>query len=72
VKIEDSMGKTSLFLGTCLQPLGNVSYMAASRSSKKTRKLTLYPILNIVLFSTHTELELGMLGVARKLAKDIV
>jgi hypothetical protein len=34
--------------------------------------LSLQPILNIGLFPTHTELELGMLGVARKLVKDVV
>jgi hypothetical protein len=28
--------------------------------------------LNIELFQIHTELELGMLGVAKKLVKDVV
>jgi hypothetical protein len=41
-------------------------------SSKNTRKLSLYPILNIELFPTHTELELGVLGVAGKLVKDVI
>jgi hypothetical protein len=45
----------------------------ASRSfSIITRKLSLQPILNIGLFPTHTKLELGVLGVAEKLAKDVV
>jgi hypothetical protein len=41
-------------------------------SSKNTRKLSLHPILIIELFPIHTELELGVLGVAGKLVKDVV
>jgi hypothetical protein len=46
--------------------------MVASRSSSKnTQTLNFQPISNIELFPTHTELELGMLGIAGKLAKDV-
>jgi hypothetical protein len=41
-------------------------------SSKTTRKLNLQPISNIELFPAHVELELGMLGVAGKLVKDVI
>jgi hypothetical protein len=34
--------------------------------------LNLQPISNIELFPTHTESELGVLGIAEKLAKDVV
>jgi hypothetical protein len=47
--------------------------MAASRSSSKiTRKLNLQLISNNPLPQMHTKSELGMLGVARKLVKDII
>jgi hypothetical protein len=47
--------------------------MAAFRtSSKYTRKLNLRPISNIESFPTHMELELGVLGVARKIVRDVV
>jgi hypothetical protein len=36
------------------------------------RKLNLKPILEIELFPTHAELELGMLGVTEKLVKGVV
>jgi hypothetical protein len=45
---------------------------ASMCSSKNTRKLSLHPILIIELFPIHTELELGVLGVAGKLVKDVV
>jgi hypothetical protein len=65
-------GKTYLFfwhLG--LHSLGNVSQVVASRSSSKiTRKLNLQFLLNIELFPAH--MELGKLGVFRKLVKDVV
>jgi hypothetical protein len=47
--------------------------MAASKSSSKiTKKLNLQPVSNIELFPTHTESKLGVLGIAEKLAKDVV
>jgi hypothetical protein len=39
---------------------------------QNTRKLDLQLVTNIELFSTHIESELGMLGVAGKLVKDVV
>jgi hypothetical protein len=46
--------------------------MITSRSSSKiTRKLNLQPLLNIELFPTHMESELGVLGVAKKLMKGV-
>jgi hypothetical protein len=51
--------------------MGDVSYMAISKSSSKiTKKLNFQPILNIKLFPTHIESELGMLGIAKKLRKS--
>jgi hypothetical protein len=41
-------------------------------SSNIIRKWNLQPISNIQLFPTHIESELGMLGIAEKLVKDIV
>ena len=53
--------------------LGNVSHVAPSMcSSKNTINLSLHPVSNIELFPTHMELELDVLGVARKLVKDVV
>jgi hypothetical protein len=47
--------------------------VATSRSSSKnTRKSNVQPIWNIELFRTHIGLELGMVGVAKKLVKDVV
>jgi hypothetical protein len=47
--------------------------MAAYRSpSKNTRKMKLIPILNKTLPQAHMELEFDMLGVPRKLVKDVV
>jgi hypothetical protein len=53
--------------------MGNFSHMAASRNfSKNTRKVNFQPVSNIELFPTHMELELSILGIARKLMKDVV
>jgi hypothetical protein len=47
--------------------------MVASKSSSKiTKRLNLQPLLNIELFPTHKESELGVLGVARKIMKHVV
>ena len=47
--------------------------MAAFRSSLKIiEKLNLQPVSNIELFPIHAELELGVLGIARKLVKDVI
>jgi hypothetical protein len=61
------------FKHLALQPLGSSSHMAAYRSpSKNTRKMKLIPILNKTLPQAHMELEFDMLGVPRKLVKDVV
>ena len=74
MKIQDFVGKANSFFGhPTLQPLDNVSYMATSRSSLKiTKKNEFATRLNIELFPTHMELELDMLGVAKKLVKNVV
>ena len=36
------------------------------------KNLNFQPILNIELFLTHTKPELGVLGIAKKLVKDVV
>jgi hypothetical protein len=47
--------------------------VAVSRSfSKNTRKLSLYTVFIMELFSIHVELEFGMLGIARKLVKNVI
>jgi hypothetical protein len=48
------------------------TWLHLGSSQKYRRKLNLYPILNIKLFLIHTELGLGVPGVARKLAKDVI
>jgi hypothetical protein len=46
--------------------------MATCRSfSKNVQKLNLQPILNIELFKTDTESELGVLGIAIELMQDV-
>ena len=64
------MDKNTYFLAPCPRALSHVA--TSMCSSKNTRKLSLYPILNIELFPTHTELRLDVLGVAGKLVKDVV
>jgi hypothetical protein len=47
--------------------------MVASRSSSKLKRiLNLLPVLNIELFPTHTKSKLDLLGVARKLVRDVI
>jgi hypothetical protein len=66
VKIQDSMRKTNLFLG-------NASHVPTSRrSSKNTRKLNSQSVLNIELFQNFTKMKLVVLGVAKKLVRDVV
>jgi hypothetical protein len=51
--------------------MGNVSHMAAFRSSSKNiEKLNLQLIAKIELFLTQTKSEWGVLGIAKKLVKD--
>jgi hypothetical protein len=72
VKNQDSMGKTNFFLSTLsLQPLGSFSHMATCRSSSTQNigKMNFKPILNKTSPWAHTELELDVLGVPRKLVK---
>jgi hypothetical protein len=73
-KIQDSMGKTNLFIGhPALQSLGNVIFMAPFRSSSKIiRNLNLEPVSNIEIFPTRTKLELSVLCVTGKLVKDVI
>jgi hypothetical protein len=52
---------------------GSFSHMAAWRSSSKnTEKMSLIPVFNKNLPRAHTESELDVLGVHRKLAKYVV
>jgi hypothetical protein len=47
--------------------------MATSKStSRNTRNLNLESFSNIELFWTHIGLDLDMLGIARKLVKDVI
>jgi hypothetical protein len=56
-----------------LQPLGSFSHMAACKSSlENTRKMSLIPVFNKNLPWAHTESELDVLGVPRKLVKYVV
>jgi hypothetical protein len=41
-------------------------------SSKNTRKLNLQSVLDIELFLTHTKSKFDVLGIVRKLVKDVV
>jgi hypothetical protein len=45
-------------------------YLGAPK--KNTYKLNFQPVSNIELFPIQTELELGVLGIAKKLVKDVV
>jgi hypothetical protein len=61
------------FENPALQPLGSFSHMAACRSSlENTGKMSLIPVFNKNFPRAHTELELGVLGVHRKLVKYVV
>jgi hypothetical protein len=56
-----------------LQPLGSFNHMATYRSSSEnTRKMSLIPISNKTSPQAHTESELDVLGVHRKLVKYVV
>jgi hypothetical protein len=56
-----------------LQPVGSFSHMATCRSSSEnTRKMSLIPVINKNLPRAHTESELDVLGVHRKLVKYVV
>jgi hypothetical protein len=67
-------GQNKLFFEhPALQPLGSFSHMAACRSSSEnTRKMSLIPIFNKNSSRAHTESELDVLGVHRKLVKYVV
>jgi hypothetical protein len=65
VKIQDFMGKTNY--------LGSLSHMAACRSSlENIRKMSLIPVFNKNSPRAHTESELDVFGVHKKLAKYVV
>jgi hypothetical protein len=58
------------FENPALQPLGSFSHMATCRSSlENIGKMNLIPVFNKNLPSAHTELELDVFGVHRKLMK---
>jgi hypothetical protein len=50
--------------------MDNVSHMASFRSSLE--KLNLQLVSNIELFPTHTRVELSVLGIGKKVMKDVV
>jgi hypothetical protein len=61
------------FENPALQPLGSFSHMAACRSSlENIGKRSLILVFNKNSPRAHTELELGVLGVHRKLVKHVV
>jgi hypothetical protein len=65
--------KQTIFWAPALQPLGSFSHMAACRSSSEnTGKMSLIPVFNKNSPQAHTESELDMLGVYRKLVKYVV
>jgi hypothetical protein len=67
------MGKPTSFFAPCLQPLGTFSHMAACRSSSNnTQKMSLVPVFKKNSPRAHSELELDLLGVHRKLVKYVV
>jgi hypothetical protein len=67
-------GQNKLFFeNPALQPLGSFSHMAACRSSlEHTRKMSLILVFNKNSLRVHTESELGVLGVHRKLVKYVI
>jgi hypothetical protein len=67
-------GQMKLFFENhALKPLGSFSHMAACRSSlENTWKMSLILVFNKNSPWAHTESELDMLGVHRKLAKYVV
>jgi hypothetical protein len=74
VRVQDSMGKTILFLGhPTLKPLGSFSdVIAYISSSKSTRKVNLQHIFNKKSPWTHMESDFDALSVAGKLLKYVV
>jgi hypothetical protein len=67
-------GQNKLFFeDPALQPLGSFSHMAACRSSlENSWKMSLILVFNKNSPRAHMELELGMLGVHKKLVKYVV
>jgi hypothetical protein len=67
-------GQNKLFFeNPALQPLGSFSHMAACRSSlENTGKMSLILVFNKNSPRAHTESELDVLGVHRKLVKYVV
>jgi hypothetical protein len=67
-------GQNKLFFeNLALQPLGSFSHMAACKSSSEnTGKMSLILVFNTNSRWAHTESELGVLGVHRKLVKYVV
>jgi hypothetical protein len=65
--------KQTIFWEPCPSTLGSFSHMAACRSSlENTWKMSLIVVFNKNSPQAHTESELGVLGVHRKLVKDAV
>jgi hypothetical protein len=65
--------QTSFLEQPCPSALGQFSHMATCRSSSENnRKMKLKPVLNKTSPWAHTELELKVLGVPKKLMKHVV
>jgi hypothetical protein len=67
-------GQNKLFFeNPALQPLGSFSHMAACRNSlENIGKMSSIPVFNKNSPWAHTELELDVLGVHKKLMKYVV
>jgi hypothetical protein len=74
MKNQDFMGQNKLFFeNPTLQPLGSVSHMAACRSSlENVWKMSLILVFNKNSPQAHTESELDVLDVHRKLVKYVI
>jgi hypothetical protein len=65
--------KIIIYYHLALQPLGSFSHMATCRSSSKnTRKMSLILVFNKTSPQAHTESELDVLGIHKKLVKYVV
>jgi hypothetical protein len=74
VKNQDLNGQSKLFFENhALHPLGSFNHMVACRSSlENTRKMSLIPVFIKNLPRAHTESELDVLGIHKKLVKYLV
>jgi hypothetical protein len=69
-----STSKIKLIFGTLLCNLWAMLaiWPHLGAPQKMQKNLNFQPILNIELFLTHTKSELGVLGIAKKLVKNVV